>query len=450
MGALLQRCRDRLRRMVALRLDRRLQGRIDPSDVIQESYIEASARLPEYVENPVMPFFLWLRFIRANGSWPCTFNQAGDLLASVGWEATLRLWDPRTGKQLFSTRAEMKDVRFSPDDRLLAAEVRGSNLRLFEIVRSREYRTVVANPAARDEAFNSNADLDASGQLLAGALHQGVHLWDLGSGAEVAWLRDDGYSFAPLFQPQGLLIGSLQGLKRWPVHFDKGAIPRIGRSQLLAVAGPTMPLVQSSDGRVLAVSRPFGAMVLDGTTFAEQARLSPHDDVRFIAVSPNGRWVATGSHGGDKVGAKVWDARDGTLLAELPGERICRVQFSGDNRWLATGGSRCRLWRAESWQPGPEIEGIERVAMAFSPDHRLLAVETGEGIIRLVDPNTGRDYARLEDPNQDRAIWLGFTPDAAKLVCISNDGPSIHIWDLRLIRTHLANLGLDLGLPSEP
>src|SRR5262245_46851367 len=62
-GELLARHRDRLKRMVALRLDRRLQGRIDPSDVIQESYLEAAARLAEYLQNPSMPFFLWLRFL---------------------------------------------------------------------------------------------------------------------------------------------------------------------------------------------------------------------------------------------------------------------------------------------------------------------------------------------------------------------------------------------------
>src|SRR5437867_5640643 len=62
-GALLTRHAERLRRMVALRLDRRLQGRIDPSDVIQEAYLEASVRRAEYLQNPAMPFFLWLRFL---------------------------------------------------------------------------------------------------------------------------------------------------------------------------------------------------------------------------------------------------------------------------------------------------------------------------------------------------------------------------------------------------
>jgi RNA polymerase sigma-70 factor (ECF subfamily) len=57
--------RGRLRRMVALRLDQRLQGRVDPSDVIQESYIDAARRLPGYAANPPMPFFLWLRYLAA-------------------------------------------------------------------------------------------------------------------------------------------------------------------------------------------------------------------------------------------------------------------------------------------------------------------------------------------------------------------------------------------------
>src|SRR6516164_131502 len=62
-GVLLARHRDRLRRMVSLRLDRRLQGRVDASDVIQEAMLEASHRLAEYRQNPAMPFFLWLRYL---------------------------------------------------------------------------------------------------------------------------------------------------------------------------------------------------------------------------------------------------------------------------------------------------------------------------------------------------------------------------------------------------
>src|SRR4051812_19646966 len=58
-----ERYRDRLRRMVGLRLDRRLQGRVDASDVIQDAMVDACNRLDDYRQNPTMPFFLWLRYL---------------------------------------------------------------------------------------------------------------------------------------------------------------------------------------------------------------------------------------------------------------------------------------------------------------------------------------------------------------------------------------------------
>ena len=66
LGALLSRHRERLKTMVRLRLDRRLQGRVDASDVLQEAFIEAAQRLPEYAKDAPgrrMPFSLWLRFL---------------------------------------------------------------------------------------------------------------------------------------------------------------------------------------------------------------------------------------------------------------------------------------------------------------------------------------------------------------------------------------------------
>jgi RNA polymerase sigma-70 factor (ECF subfamily) len=63
-GELLERHRARLRKLVALRLDQRLQGRVDASDIIQEAFLDASKRLPDYARGAEpMPFYLWLRFL---------------------------------------------------------------------------------------------------------------------------------------------------------------------------------------------------------------------------------------------------------------------------------------------------------------------------------------------------------------------------------------------------
>ena len=63
MNALWERYRLRLERLVRLRMDRRIQGRVDASDILQEVYIEFVDRAEAYLANPPMSFFLWLRFL---------------------------------------------------------------------------------------------------------------------------------------------------------------------------------------------------------------------------------------------------------------------------------------------------------------------------------------------------------------------------------------------------
>ncbi|HKB36452.1 MAG TPA: sigma-70 family RNA polymerase sigma factor [Gemmataceae bacterium] len=61
LAILVERHRDRLERMVRLRMDRRLQGRVDPADVVQEAYLALRGKFPQYSTDPRLPFFLWLR-----------------------------------------------------------------------------------------------------------------------------------------------------------------------------------------------------------------------------------------------------------------------------------------------------------------------------------------------------------------------------------------------------
>jgi RNA polymerase sigma-70 factor, ECF subfamily len=61
LAILVERHRDRLERMVRLRMDRRLQGRVDPGDVVQEAYLAVRGKFPQYCADPRLPFFLWLR-----------------------------------------------------------------------------------------------------------------------------------------------------------------------------------------------------------------------------------------------------------------------------------------------------------------------------------------------------------------------------------------------------
>ena len=60
---LMDRHRDALRQVIRMRLDQKIQRRIDASDIVQEVLVEANRRLLDYIENPPMTFRLWLRQI---------------------------------------------------------------------------------------------------------------------------------------------------------------------------------------------------------------------------------------------------------------------------------------------------------------------------------------------------------------------------------------------------
>jgi RNA polymerase sigma-70 factor (ECF subfamily) len=65
-GALLTAHQERLGLMVAFRMDRRLRGRVDAADVVQDAFLEASAHRAAYFRAPAAPLFLWLRGVVAN------------------------------------------------------------------------------------------------------------------------------------------------------------------------------------------------------------------------------------------------------------------------------------------------------------------------------------------------------------------------------------------------
>jgi serine/threonine protein kinase/WD40 repeat protein len=382
-----------------------------------------------------------------NGGTKVTFNHAGDLLASEGWDSMLRLWDPHTGQELFHTPAPWFDpgLHFRPDDRMLGSSIEGRKLRLWEVAAGRAYRTLVRDPALGKGLYGTCA-VSPKGGVLAAGMADGLGLWDCRTGAFLA--------FVPLnhpdniaFEPSGALLTNGPGkVLRWPIRPDPapGRPVRVGPPQRLPPPAFRLRHVAcSADGRVIASAQPWGGSVWHSDQPGKLIPLKDHPDTRSIAVSPDGLWVATGSHHG--TGVKVWEAHTGQLVKELlPEEGHMRAGFSPDGKWLATSGDGgLRLWAVASLQEQLRIDGG---VFAFSPDGRLLAVEAGQGAVRLIAPDTGREYARLEDPNQDRAAWLDFSPDGAQLV-VNGEVQALHLWDLRAIRAELAARALDWDLP---
>lgn len=82
--------RERIRKMVDLRMDRRLQSRIDASDVLQEATLEASRRMDEYFSQAdPMDFFLWLRWIANDKLIDAQRHHLGTQKRNIGQEVSL-------------------------------------------------------------------------------------------------------------------------------------------------------------------------------------------------------------------------------------------------------------------------------------------------------------------------------------------------------------------------
>jgi serine/threonine protein kinase/WD40 repeat protein len=375
------------------------------------------------------------------------FSHSGDILAIGGWSMMLRLWNPLEEEVLFQTPMPMNlPPRFHLNDQHLASTIAGDGvLRLLEVADvSQCYRTLYRDPIlGRGTCFGSAVSPD--NRILAAAMSDGIALWDFPNGKQLDFLHTGTTMRSVRFEPSGALLATgFTGLMRWSIEI-KGSEPgvvRIGPMERLSLPVRSESMGMSRDGQVIAQAVQWGGLVLHRNSPDPPLRL-PHDDTRYIDVSPDGRWVATGAHLGSKV--RIWDAVAGTMTHEIHFLTGSRVRFSSDGRWLLTDYGGNRLWSVGSWKEVRKIGG--ELGVAFSPDGRLLAVETGMGMIRLINPDTGSDYAVLEDPHQDRANHLDFSPDGTQLTATSYSGSPIHTWNLRSIRSGLSKMGLDWELP---
>jgi RNA polymerase sigma-70 factor, ECF subfamily len=89
LGDLFAHYREQLRKMLRLRLDRRLYGRIDPSDVLQDAFLDLARRFPEYTAQPTVPFYLWLRALTGQRLIDVHRQHLGAQMRDAGMEVSL-------------------------------------------------------------------------------------------------------------------------------------------------------------------------------------------------------------------------------------------------------------------------------------------------------------------------------------------------------------------------
>ena len=374
------------------------------------------------------------------------FHPSGSLLATRGWDATLRLWDLRTGQQVLSRQSLWgSELFFTSDGKRLSSEIENGKARILELAEGdcRSYAAPSSDPSTHYAAVA----IDRQGRRLAASAAAGVSLWDLDTGNYLGAVPTNGVALKSLeFDAEGALIVPFPWTLRWPVGSGSNGDGKIGPPELLAPYGSVDKFAMSPDGSSIAVPNyQDGAVVFDVADPSRLRYLYPHRDVRSAGFSPDGRRVVTGTHA-ILDGLRLWDAQTGRLIHNFPdlARDVCRaVTPSPDGRWLvALGDHGLVLIDAVAGKPALHLGSIFG-GVTFSPDSRMIAMVNKYGCVSLVDVNDGQEVACIEDPEQAKAGYLAFSPDGSHLAVSVQGSNAVRLWDLSAIRRRLAKLGLD-------
>jgi WD40 repeat protein/energy-coupling factor transporter ATP-binding protein EcfA2 len=384
-----------------------------------------------------------------------SFHPGGELLASYGWEGVCRIWNPSSGRQLLQT-SSFRPIYFSTDGRWFGTIRSGNKDRLLEAASTPEYRTIVSSRGTGKGDYYVGA-MSPDGRLFAFGMEDGVRIWDPSTWRELAFLPVK-ETRSVIFQPDGhemLTCGPGGGLLRWPIQGspDTSNKIRLGPPKAIALDSTPTRASLSQDGRTLAVvCEPRGSYLVDLTTGSVKSPLLAHQQAGWVALSPDGRWMA--SSGWHSDGATLWDTANGKVVKELGLGQMTNVAFTPDSRKLVT----CRAEELRFWdlaspdqsRPVPAEPGGAWRDIAFSPDGKLMAMALAPTVVQLCEIASGRMVARIEDPHGDRVTWMGFNADGTHLLTSSEYTKVIHDWDLRTIRTRLKAMGLDWDWPEFP
>ena len=379
------------------------------------------------------------------------FDSKGDRLAVRDYEMNVELFCAASGERLMKSFSTCSACRFSRDRLRLAGGVQEGKLGIWRVAGGQEFRTLLRSKPLPKNGVCKRGAVHPDGRLCVCAMSDAFGIWDLETGGELGFIPSEWPNNFVAFEPSGsLLTLSYAGLSRWPVRFGSKASGEwsIGPPEPLPLPNGEN-LDESRDGRVtvtcdraVATQRAYaGGWILRSDRPKEPIRLDPGADIIHVAVSPDSRWVVTATH---VVGlAKIWDARDGRIVKQLAEWGATFPRFSPDGRWLSTRLDGGRLFAVGTWKPGPRLGD----SAVFSPDGKLAAVPA-PAALRLLDVASAREVAVLEDPNLDRVLQAVFTPDGTRLIAVYLN--RIQVWDLRLIREQLKELGLDWDWPEFP
>ena len=390
------------------------------------------------------------------GLWTALFSPDGTQIATASIDGTAKIWNARTGKEIFTysghvipfaPRIPVTCLAYSPDGKHIASASLFPDL--FDITNARKAFGVIKvwDAISKQEiakydtqiglvyclAYSPDGNRISSSHINDEKL---VAVWDARTGKEIHLIRDNPSHVHGLrYSPDGRFL--LAGCTDGSIRIWKADTLELVRN-LDAHGGPVYGLAFSlPDGARFASASVDGTIrVWDTATADPVMKLRGHTGAAMgVAFSPDGQRIA--SAGYDKT-IRLWDAATGKEKITLRGhtDLVGIVAYRPDGQQLVSASfdKEARIWDI-SPAPAPEGAGLftlgghtDRVnAIAFSRDGRLLASAGWDTDIRLWDGKTGEALRTFK--GHHGAIWgVALSPDGKLLASASWDR-TLKIWD---------------------
>jgi RNA polymerase sigma factor (sigma-70 family) len=421
------------------------------------------------------------------------FTHDGRTVAAAG--ATIRLYDPATGKERLRIDRQAVGLHFSGDGRTLTGAVAGA-IHRWDASTGRP----LTPQAAGDSAVDRVAVAPDGRRLVTRDQAGYVHLWDGTTGRHLRRLSAAAYQNGMALSPDGRFVAwsvtdpsvtfKDPNHANWTHEGSRIRLYDLAADRLLdrfpGFAGRADDLAFSRDGRTLVtVDHGDGAVRLWDVAAGKERRAfrAVRDDekktsyfVRLTALSPDGRTLAVAHGRTDNttllfgaVVVRLWDVTTGKEKHELKGHinQVLGLAFSPDGRLLATCGEspnrlgrgglditdRVFVWDVATGDHVTSLpSGLEVGAgsVAFGPDGRTLATASADGGIRLWEVASWQVRAEYRG-HRDRVSALAFAADG-RLFSASLDTTAL-AWDVRPRPTADGPLNAawdDLARPDAP
>jgi WD40 repeat protein/tRNA A-37 threonylcarbamoyl transferase component Bud32 len=370
------------------------------------------------------------------------FSPDGRLLASGSGDRTVRVWDyerhlanPKQGvRVLTGHRDEVAAVAFSPDGVLLASGSHDTTIMLWSVEDGKQRKVLTGHHGeVACLAFSPLGALLASGGGR-GSEHGEVRTWDVVTGT-VQTLRQglsDRILSLAYARDGKLAAGGRDGLIRiWTQNLTSEARAFRGDPQLV------YGVAFSPDGHVLASAGQSGRISLWNSSGGLETRTLPAPvPLHAVMFGPKSKHLVAAGEG-PRAPVLVWDMTEPSRLPTVykgHSEAVHCVALSSDGRLLATGGQDRTVRLVDLTAPEKAARVLQGhsgpvSAVTFRPDGQLLATaSTADDAIRLWDPASGVLHKVLHGTTNGVQA-LAFSPDGKHLAAAGFDG-TIRIWDL--------------------